>query len=311
MKDLAIGTVQDAIAWGTTHGLRILLVALAALAAAHAASAALGRLEKVVEDEDPEHLSEREKRARTLTAVLRKITKVTILAVAGLIILNELGVSIGPILAAAGIGGIAVGFGAQNLVRDVISGFFMLMENQIRVGDVVTLHAGGGQFSGQVEDITLRTTVLRDLEGTVHVIPNGAIEAVSNRTREWSRAVLDVGVAYHEDVDRVMQLLREIGAGLAADPEYGPLIVEPPEVLGVDALGESQVTVKMMVTTKPLKQWPVARELRRRIKNRFDAEGVEIPFPHLTLYWGTRSRPLEWRQANGERMSQNPKPPAP
>ncbi len=297
MKVTAIATVQDAITWGSTHGLRILLIALGALVAARAASAALARLEKAVGDEDPEHLSEREKRARTLTAILRKITKVTLLAVAGLIILNELGVSIGPILAAAGIGGLAVGFGAQNLVRDVISGFFMLMENQIRVGDVVTLHAGGGQFAGQVEDITLRTTILRDLDGTVHVLPNGAIQAVSNRTREWSRAVLDVGVAYREDVDRVMDLLRDIGTGLAADPDFGPLILEPPEVLGIDAFGESQVTIKIMVTTKPLKQWLVARELRRRIKNRFDAEGVEIPYPHVTVYWGAQSRPLEWRQA--------------
>jgi len=292
---MAIGIFQDALGWASTHGLRILIITLVALAVARMTLVALGRLEKAVK-EDRGHLSEQEKRMYTLIAILRKIVKATIFAVAGLIILNELGVSIGPLLAAAGIGGIAVGFGAQNLVRDVISGFFMLLENQIRVGDVVTLHAGSSQFSGQVEDITLRTTILRDLEGTVHVIPNGAIQAVSNRTREWSRAVLDVGVAYHEDVDRVMELLRDIGAGLAADPEFGPLIVEPPEVLGVDAFGESQVTIKVMVTTRPLKQWLVAREFRRRIKNRFDAEGVEIPFPHVTLYWGTQSRPLEWRQ---------------
>jgi small conductance mechanosensitive channel len=272
-------------------------VLVIALVGTHLASAALRRLEKKMEDGDPHHLSEREKRARTLTSILRKLIKATVFAVAGLVILNELGVNIGPLLAAAGIGGLAVGFGAQNLVRDVISGFFMLMENQIRVGDMVTLHAGGSQFSGQVEDVTLRTTVLRDLEGVVHIVPNGAIQVVSNRTREWSRAVLDIGVAYHEDVDRVIGILQEVGAELAADPEFGPLILEPPEVLGVDAFGASEVTVKLTVTTRPLKQLLVARELRRRIKKRFDAEGVEIPFPHVTLYWGTHSRPLELRQA--------------
>ncbi len=280
--------------------LRILLIVIGALLAIRLTSAAIGRMERLVDDDDPEHLSEREKRARTLTTILRKVIKAALLAVAGLMILNELDVNIGPILTAAGIGGIAVGFGAQNLVRDVISGFFMLMENQIRVGDVVAVQTGGGQLAGQVEDITLRTTILRDLEGTVHIIPNGAIETVSNRTREWSRAVLDVGVAYKEDVDRVMDVLRDIGAGLAADETFGPMILEPPEVLGVDAFGESQVTIKVRVTTRPLRQWDVGREFRRRIKNRFDAEGIEIPFPHVSLYWGEASRPVEVRSVPNE-----------
>jgi len=266
---------------------RILLIAAGSVLLVRVAYVAIHRIEVIVDDGDP-HLSEREKRARTLATILRKATAVTVAAVAVLTILQELGVDTRAIITAAGIGGLAVGFGAQNLVRDVISGFFMLMENQIRVGDVVTIN----DKTGVVEDITLRTTILRDLEGTVHIFPNGAIQYVSNRTKDWSRAVLDVGVAYKEDVDRVMEVLREIGEELAADEVHRQNILEPLQVLGVDDFGDSQVTIKVMVTTRPLKQWEVARELRRRIKKRFDREGIEIPFPHLSLYFGEASKPI-------------------
>ncbi len=266
---------------------RILLIVAGSLLLLRVAYLAIHRIEVLAGDGGP-HLSERERRARTLATILRKVAAVTVTAVAVLTILQELGVDTRALITAAGIGGLAVGFGAQNLVRDVISGFFMLMENQIRVGDVVTIN----EKTGVVEDITLRTTILRDLEGTVHIFPNGTIQYVSNRTKDWSRAVLDVGVAYKEDVDRVMEVLREIGEELAADEVHRQNILEPLQVLGVEDFGNSQVVIKVMVTTRPLRQWEVARELRRRIKKRFDKEGIEIPFPHLSLYFGEASKPI-------------------
>lgn len=285
--------------------LRVLLIAAGAALLIRIAYATIHRIEVVVDDGDP-HLSEREKRARTLATILRKLTSATVITVAILTVLQELGVDTRAIITAAGIGGVALGFGSQNLVRDVISGFFMLLENQIRVGDVVTIN---GSTSGQVEDITLRVTILRDLEGNVHIFPNGSIEYITNKTKNWSRAVVDVGVAYKEDVDRVMAVLRDIGEELGADEAFRPLIVEPLQVLGVDDFGESQVTIRTVITTLPLKQWDVARELRRRIKNRFDREGIEIPFPHLSLYWGEASKPIAVTGVRGSPGTPAPSPP--
>ncbi|MBC7105396.1 MAG: mechanosensitive ion channel family protein [Firmicutes bacterium] len=226
--------------------------------------------------------SDRVRQIHTLAGVLRKAIAGAIFAVAGVTVLKEFGVDIRPILTAAGIGGLAIGFGAQTLVRDLIGGLFLLLENQVRVGDVVQV----GDKSGVVEAINLRTLILRDLEGVVHIIPHGSIESISNMTREWSRYVIDVGVAYKEDVDYVMEVLRQIGEELSRDQDYAPDILKPLEVLGVDQFGDSAVVIKVMVTTRPLRQWAVGRELRRRIKKRFDELGIEIPFPHLTLYYG-------------------------
>ncbi|MGB2696402.1 MAG: mechanosensitive ion channel family protein, partial [Candidatus Zixiibacteriota bacterium] len=194
----------------------------------------------------------------------------------------ELGLDIGPILAGAGILGLAVGFGAQTLVKDVISGFFILMEDQYRVGDVVEV-AGIG---GLVEQMSLRVTILRDLEGKVHYIPNGSISTATNMTKEWSRAVLDIGVAYKEDPDVVMNVLREVGDEMKKDPAYSSVILEPLQILGVSDFADSAVVIKVMFKTLPLKQWDVGREFRRRVKKTFDAKGIEIPFPHVTLYMG-------------------------
>jgi small conductance mechanosensitive channel len=221
-------------------------------------------------------------------SVLRKLTTVVIGTIAGMIVLRELGVDITPIITGAGIVGLAVGFGAQNLVRDVISGFFLILEDQVRVGDVAVVNGTGGV----VEEINLRTIVLRDLEGAVHIFPNGKIDTLSNRTKEWSAYVIDVGVAYKEDVDYVMDVLREIGDELKADPAFEPLILEPLEILGVDDFGASQVTIKVRLKTVPLKQFMVGRELRRRIKKTFDAKGIEIPFPHTSIYFGEASKPF-------------------
>ncbi len=282
------------VPWLQTSGLRIALVIIGSLIIIRLIFAAISRMELLVEDDDPNHLSEREKRVRTLGSILRKLTVAIIGAVVIFTILPTKYIS--GLLAAAGIGGLAIGFGAQNLVRDIISGFFLLFENQVRVGDVITIN---GSVSGQVEDITLRTIILRDLEGTVHIFPNGTIQYISNKTKSWSRAVLDIGVAYKEDVNHVMNVLREIGEELAADESFRPLILEPLQVLGVNDFRDSQVTIRTMITTLPLKQWDVARELRRRIKIRFDQEGIEIPFPHLSLYWGEASKPIPLASATG------------
>lgn len=225
---------------------------------------------------------ERRKRTETLARIMETTARVLVLLAAFLMVLKEVGIEIGPLLAGAGILGLAVSFGAQNLVRDVISGFFILLENHMNVGDVVQI-AG---VAGLVESMGLRVTVLRDLEGKVHIVPNGEIKVVTNMTKGWSRAVIEIGVAYKEDVDHVMDVLRRVGDELKNDTEYGPMILEPMEILGLDSFGESSVNIKVLFKTEPIKQWTVAREFRRRVKKVFDAEGIEIPFPHVTLYMG-------------------------
>jgi small conductance mechanosensitive channel len=234
---------------------------------------------------------EQRKRVETIGQLLRVLATVLIWGVAILMSLSLFGVDIRPILTGAGIAGLAVGFGAQNLVRDVISGFFLILENQVRIGDVVAINGK----SGLVEAIRLRTIVLRSLDGTVHVIPNGVITELSNMTKDFSYAVLDIGVAYKEDIDRVTGVLRDVARQLQVDPAHGPSILEPLEVLGVDAFADSAVVIKIRLKTVPIQQWATAREFRRRIKMAFDAHGIEIPFPHVSVYAGEASRPLPVR----------------
>ena len=222
------------------------------------------------------------KRADTLTHVVRDVARVVILAVGGMMVLSEVGVDLKPLLAAAGLGGLAIGFGGQSLVKDVISGFFILLEDSIRVGDVVEI-AGVG---GLVEEVKLRTITLRDLSGNVHVVPNGVIDKVKNMTKLYAYYVFDVGVAYREDVDEVMAVLKEIAAEMQADRAFGPDILEPLEMFGVDQFADSAVIIKCRIKTQPIQQWRVGREMNRRIKNTFDAKGIEIPYPHRTIYWG-------------------------
>ncbi len=223
---------------------------------------------------------EREKRVRTLGKLVYNTVGTFVTGIALLMILRELNLDITPILTGAGIVGLAVGFGAQTLVKDVISGFFLILENQVRVGDVAAINGTGGL----VEAITLRTITLRDVAGIVHVFPNGSISTLSNLSKDFSYYVIDLGIAYEEDTDRVVTVLRSVDEELRADPAYAPSILNPLEVLGVDDYGESQVTLKVRIKTLPLKQWEVGRELRRRIKKRFDAEGIEIPFRQVTLH---------------------------
>jgi small conductance mechanosensitive channel len=220
------------------------------------------------------------KRTETLVHVLVRSVEVLLLLLGSLTVLAEIGINIGPILAGAGVAGIAIGFGAQAVVRDLLAGLFILLENQFGRGDVVKI-AG---VAGLVEDVNLRRTVLRDLDGTVHNVPNGEIHVASNLTRGWSRVDLNVTVGYGEDLDHVRTVLDEVGAELATDPDWGPLILEAPKVLRVDAFGEYGIALKVLATTQPIRQWDVAGELRRRIKHAFGREGIEIPLPnHLVV----------------------------
>ncbi len=241
---------------------------------------AVVQFEHLVESAGSPIGSEAQKRARTIGKIISNAALVLVISVSGMMILSEFGMNIAPIITGAGIVGLAVGFGAQNLVRDVISGFFLILEDQLRVGDVVRING----VSGTVETIRLRTTTLRDPEGIVHIIPNGGVTFVSNMTKGHSYSVIDVGVSYKERVDDVMEVLKQIGAELEADVEFSPLILAPLEVLGVENFEESQVTIRIRIKTLPQRQWAVGRELRRRIKNTFDSKNIEIPFPQRTIH---------------------------
>ena len=223
---------------------------------------------------------EREDRTQTLVGVFHNAASMAIFVGGGLMILQEAGIPIAPLLGGAAVFGLAIAFGAQNLIRDYFYGFVILIENQYKLNDVVQI----GDRSGQVEKITLRMTVLRDLEGRVHFLPNGEVTAVTNFTHGWSRAMFDIGVAYKEQVDRVISVLMALAREIRADPLYGPMILEDATMLGVDSLADSAVVIKFYIKTRPLQQWNVKRELLRRIKNRFDEIGIEIPFPQRTVY---------------------------
>ena len=273
-------------AWLTTSGIKILGILISIILLSQMSKWIIKWLEKFVpEKEDPLLAAEAKKRVQTLGNILRHALLIIILLVGSLMILGELGIQLGPLLATAGIGAVAIGFGAQSLVKDVISGFFILLENQYGIGDVIQV-AG---VSGLVESLTLRRTVLRDLEGRVHTIPNGEIKIVSNLSKEWSRSVLDLAISYREDIDRVIDLLSQIGKELEAEEPYKSAILESLQVLGVEKFGESELILRMMVKTVPLKQWDVGRELRRRIKIRFDENGIQIPYPHRVLLWGDKN----------------------
>lgn len=220
------------------------------------------------------------KRAETLGRVFRYLVAVVVSLVAGMLVLSELGVSVAPILGAAGVAGLAVGFGAQSLVKDFFTGFFLLLENQIRQGDVVRL----GNHSGLVEEITLRYVQLRDYDGNVHFVPNGQISTVVNMSRGFAQAVVDVGVGYGEDLDHVMDVMRATGAALRADVAFADRILGDLEIAGVERWADSAVMLRARFRTLPLEQWTVRREFLRRLKRAFDAHGIEIPFPQLRVH---------------------------
>jgi small-conductance mechanosensitive channel len=267
--------LQEVTAWVFGPGLRVVLIAIVAYALVRAVALVVKRFEYELTTGTGLDALERAKRARTLGGLITRVGTIVLVSIAVLMILREFEIDIVPVLTGAGIAGLAIGCGAQTLVRDIISGFFLILEDQVRVGDVAAINGTGGL----VEEINLRTIVLRDQEGTVHVFPNGAITTLANRSKDFSYYVIDLGISYREDPDRVVAVLKEIGAELQQDPAFGPFILEPLEVLGVDAFADWSVQLKLRIKTVPLKQWDVGRELRKRIKKAFDRHGIEIPFP--------------------------------
>jgi small conductance mechanosensitive channel len=292
--------LDQAWGWLLATGIRVLVIFILMMIAVKLAGWLTNRIFSSFgrDEDDPE----RKKRADTLSSLIRYVLVVSVLAVGLVMILGEFGIAIGPILAAAGIVGLAVGFGAQQLVQDVISGFFIILEDQIRVGDVVQI-AGKG---GLVEKVNLRMTIIRDLAGNVHFVRNGHIDVVTNMTKEYSRYVFDIGVAYREDVDQVIDVVKQVHAELRQDDEFGKDIIDDIEILGLDQFADSAVIIKARTTTKPIKQWRIGREFNRRLKKKFDELDIEIPFPHTTLYVGQNkdgsSPPLNINMA-GEKNS--------
>jgi len=271
--------------WLLQHGTRILIILLLGVGVWFTLKKLLPPLVRrtVARTREKESKAGMEKRTKTLVGVFMGAGRISIGIIILFMILSELDVPIGPALAGLGVIGVAVGFGAQWLIRDLIAGTFIIMENLYRVGDVVRV----ADVAGGVEEVTLRKTVLRDLDGIVHNIPNGEIRVASNFTRHWSRAHLNISVAYKEDLDRVMAIIRKTWEELADDPDWGPfLISKTPWLLRVDAFGDSGIVIKVVGETQPIKQWDVMGELRRRIKKTFDEEGIEIPWPHTKVYFG-------------------------
>jgi small conductance mechanosensitive channel len=271
--------------WTFANGIRVVLIALLAYALVRVTALVVQRFEHEMTIGTGLDALERAKRARTLGSVVKNVTTVVVVAIAVLMVLREFHLDIAPVLTGAGIVGLAVGFGAQTLVRDVISGFFLILENQVRVGDVAEINGTGGL----VEAINLRTIVLRDAEGTVHVFPNGAINTLGNRSKDYSYYVIDLAIGYDEDPERVTAVLRDVGAALRQDPVFGPSILAPIEIMGIDAFRESSLQLKLRIKTAPLRQWDVGRELRRRILAAFDANDISIALPERVVRMRTES----------------------
>lgn len=271
------------IDWLLQHGIRILIILVIGVALWFALKKLLPPLlRRSIIKTKGESKEGIKKRTDTLTSVLMGLSKILIAIIVVFMILAEVDVPIGPALAGLGVAGIAVGFGAQYLIRDLIAGFFVILENQYRVGDVARI----ADIAGLVEEINLRKTVLRDLDGIVHHIPNGEIRVASNYTRHFARVNLNVSVAYGTNLDHAINVLNRVGQELAADENWSPLIKSAPQVLRVDNLGDSGIDIKVLGDVKPLQQWAVTGELRKRIKKAFDDEGIEIPWPHTKVYFG-------------------------
>ncbi len=282
-ETLLLSTLTDGwlrMGGAATTSLRVLLIVLAAwiLIGVLQRSIRAFRIRIASRFDDREAVQ----RAETLGRAFRYLTAVVVSLIAGMLVLGELGVSVAPVLGAAGVVGLAIGFGAQSLVKDYFTGFFLLLENQLRLGDVVKL----GDHAGLVEEVTLRFVRLRDYDGNVHFVPNGEVKTVVNMSRGFAHAVIDVGVAYRENTDDVTALMREVGAQMRADPDLGPRLMDDLEVAGVERWDDSAVILRCRFKCAPLQQWTVRREYLRRLKLLFDARGIEIPFPHMTVYAG-------------------------
>jgi len=280
MPELSWATV---VTWLIDHGIRILIILVVGAVLWFALNKFLppvvGRLMATIKGESKEGIK---KRRDTLVGVLTGVGRAFIVVVAVMMILDEAGVPIASVLVGLGIAGLAIGFGAQYLIRDLIAGMFIIMENQYRVGDVARV----ADVAGLVEEVTLRKTVLRDLDGIVHHVPNGEIRVASNFTRHYARVNLNVSVAYGTDLDHAISVINRVGQELAKDEKWCKVIKSPPQVLRVDNLGDSGIDIKILGDVKPMEQWAVMGELRLRLKKAFDAEGIEIPWPHTKVYFG-------------------------
>jgi moderate conductance mechanosensitive channel len=261
--------------WFFASGLRVLLIAVLAYVTVRILDLLVTRFEDDLRQVQGLDAVERAKRIRTLGGLLHKVVAVAVSAIAVLMILRELRLDIMPLLTGAGIAGLAIGFGAQTLVKDLIAGFFLTFEDQVRVGDVI----GVGEVGGLVEEINLRTIVLRGFDGTVHIVPAGSIDVLSNRAKDFAFALLDVAVGYEADADQVIGVLKEVGAGLRADPAWQPHVLADVEVVGIENMADWSVVIRLRIKTAPLQQWNISRELRKRIKKAFETNGIRIPFP--------------------------------
>ena len=266
-------SVRTLVSWALADGLRVLFIVALAIIVSRLTTISINQLQSYLLDANREPSAEHAKRARTVGSAIRKVANAFIFGAAAVMILDELKVDTQPLLAGAGILGLGVSFGAQTLVKDVISGFFLILEDQIRVGDAAEINT----VSGMVEAINLRTIALRDLRGAVHVFPHGSVTTLANLTKDYSYALLDVRVSYQHDTDEVEEALRQAAAAMQADPAFAPIVLEPLQVLGIERLGEAGVIIRIRMKTVPLHQWEIARELRRRIKQAFDAKGIQIP----------------------------------
>ncbi len=279
--------------WVITELPGLIIIIIVLFVAFRIISFILNKLKKTLihraEKNEKENLPEIEKRIKTLIGIVSGIASIILWSVFIMIALKKFGVEIAPILASAGIVGLAVGFGAQELVRDFLSGFFILLEDQVRAGDVAIINGTGGS----VEKVELRTITLRDFAGVVHIFQNGKINTLANMTKEWSAMVFDHRISYKEDVDNVMRVMREVGADLQNDELFSASILEPLEIFGIDRFDDSALIIKARFKTKPIQQWAVGREYRRRLKIAFDKNNIEIPFPHTTVYWGEEINPLQ------------------
>ncbi|MBU1159977.1 mechanosensitive ion channel family protein [Patescibacteria group bacterium] len=267
--------------WIIIHGFKILGILVVAYIFSKIGSALVEKLIRRIVP--PDHFLSKDaekKREDTLIRIFNSTLKIIVWISVAMMILSEIGVDIGPLLAAAGVLGLALGFGAQYLIKDVISGLFIILENQYRVGDVVCLDG----TCGLVEDITLRMTVLRDLDGVVHHVPNGVINKASNLSKFFARVNLDIGISYNTDLEKAIKVINKVGDDLAEDPQWKEFIIKPPQFLRVNDFADSAIIIKILGETKPLKQWDVAGELRKRIKIAFDKEGIEIPFPQRVIH---------------------------
>ena len=272
--------LEEIINWLIGHGIKIAAILIAAVLADRVGKKFIGKAVKGGVKDGTEESTE--KRQKTLIRIFSSALSVVVWLVAIMMVLPEFGIAVGPILAGAGILGVALGFGAQYMIRDFLAGLFVIIENQYRVGDVVCLD----NTCGGVEDITLRKTVLRDLDGKVYHIPNGSFKMATNLTKGYSRAHMDISVAYKEDLDKVMALINKVGKEMAEESPWKEYILKPIQVLGPgpDSFGESGIIIKVLGETKPLKQWDTLKEFRKRLKRAFDKEGIEIPFPQLSIW---------------------------